>query len=532
MILSETLIDPSRPDSDDRGRELDEPNLYAASLDYAGGGRDSDPVSTALSTPGRPAARPEMAREEGGKEPLSHYLREMTAYELLNKEQEVQLARAMEEGREAITAVLVASPRAVAALMSRFEQVRAGTLSPGELVEGDSEEAMARLAAVEGLHRRLIRVCADQGVGAAEAAQLRSGLQEACAPLRFTAAARELMAGTLDALLQEIRGHEQTILDLCARAGGVSRRELLGRLPADTADPAWMEYLLAATGADHKVGALERAQQRLRTLELRSAQPLDEVKALGRRLAQGRARVRKGRDGLVNGNLRLVISVAKKYRNRGLPLEDLVQEGNIGLMRAVEKFDYHRGFKFSTYAHWWIRQAVTRAIQDKSRTIRVPVHMMERITKLRRAAGEIAREQGRQARPDELARCLELPEQQIRQMQQMAGDVISLQTPLRERDDGFLGDFIEDEDSCSPHEAAEEGRLQEGIRSLLELLTPREAEVLALRHGIGTHREHTLTEISTHFGVSRERVRQIQVKAVAKVRQGGLAEHLRSFFDA
>jgi RNA polymerase primary sigma factor len=239
--------------------------------------------------------------------------------------------------------------------------------------------------------------------------------------------------------------------------------------------------------------------------------------------------VRKARDTLVNGNLRLVISVAKKYCNRGLPIADLIQEGNIGLMRAVDKFEYRRGFKFSTYAHWWIRQAVTRAIQDKSHSIRVPVHMMERINKLRRAALDISLEHGRQARADELAERLNLSEQQVHEMHRIAKDTVSLQTPLREREDGYLGDTIEDNQTRSPMDAAVDTGLQTHVRGLLEVLTPREAEVLALRHGIGTEREHTLSEIGEVFGVSRERVRQIQAQALKKVQQEGLAEHLRAF---
>jgi RNA polymerase primary sigma factor len=413
----------------------------------------------------------------------------------------------MEDGKRQVIECLSACPPVIDAALALYARIRAGALpadalleppAEGEEVEADADAPalgpaegllVEPLETVRRLRGRLTRACERHGAEGAPAVRARRELAVAFAEAPLSPAGVDRLARVLDDLLGEVRRER--------RALAAASETFEGPHPIET----------------------------------RTCMTFAALREVSVRLGRGRALTRRGRDGLINGNLRLVISVAKRYRNRGLSLNDLIQEGNIGLMRAVDKFEYQRGFKFSTYAHWWIRQSITRAIHEKARTIRVPVHMLERVNGLRRAAHEIQNEEGRRARAAELAERLGEPVEKVRDMWRLTEDAISLHTPLREDDEASLGDLIPDDARCGPDESAGEDGMRGQVRGLLAELTPREAEVLTLRFGIGSDRELTLGEIGARWGVSRERVRQIQLAAVNKVRESGLADHLRVFVE-
>ncbi len=506
-----------------------------------------------------------LAKDMAGisRDPLQAYLNEMGGYDLLTKDQEVHLAKDMEAGNAIVAQVIASCPLAITEVLQLFVNSSSVGLRPEQVIEGlvsnkaeleapavaavapeaeaetkpvqsELQETSQQVAQLRELHGRLMEACSHKGVASPDAVKLRDALQQGFLKLRLATAQIERLSQRIRGLADEVRKQERLILDICQRQAGLGPKFLLVNVTHHKSDKDWLEQLFKS---DTK-GALAPYREELRNarrvlarMEQKSSMPPLDIKALGNRLARGRAQVRQARDALVNGNLRLVISVAKKYRNRGLSFADLIQEGNIGLMRAVDKFEYRRGFKFSTYAHWWIRQAVTRAIQDKSHTIRVPVHMLERINKLQRAARVLHQEQGRQPRPQEVAAYLGLTEQQVREMHHMAQHTVSLQSPLGDDEDTALGDLIADNAAPSPVDRAIAGGLQTHVRDMLDILTPREAEVLAMRYGIGSDRERTLNEIGERFGVSRERVRQIERQALKKLREEGYVEHLRSFVE-
>jgi RNA polymerase primary sigma factor len=483
-----------------------EPQELETELDSLGEPGNDDSYAAPRPEPLRPerAGGPAglLRREESSTDPFVSYLRDMEVYGLLTKEREVELAQGMEAGLQAVASTVADCPPAIDAALALFARVLAGEIGPEALLvvqTADSEggepgqqtpvayiDVLApRVEQIQALRGALGRACRRHGAGSIPAERARRRLAEAFASFPLSPAGVERLAQGLDPIIAE------------------ARRQ---RRPDSVNDMA------------------------LRRLESETAMPLAAILDAGERLSRGRARARRARDGLINGNLRLVISVAKRFRNRGLSLNDLIQEGNIGLMRAVEKFDYRRGFKFSTYAHWWIRQAVTRAIHEKARTIRVPVHMLERVNGLRRAAREIHSEQGRKALARELAERMGEPVEKVRAMWHLTEDTLSLQTPLR-NNEAELCDLIADEEALNPEDHAGEAGMRSEVHRLLAGLTPREAEVLTLRFGIDTGQELTLGQIGERWGVSRERVRQIQLAAVDKVRESGLAEHLRAFLE-
>jgi RNA polymerase primary sigma factor len=484
------------------------------------------------------------APQAGPRDPLDLYLREMGGHDLLTKEQEVQLAKAMEEGEGMIAEAVTACPGVIDEVLRLYERVCQGHMAREELfdeagteVRPDGADRSATLfEQVRALHEQVRKAQAREGIADVSALDAHGRLRDVAARLPLSSAAVNRLAGSLDLWLAEMHGMERSILHICVQRMGMSRHQVLRHLGSDGGATARVGTLLARAQVrgvpENPTAELDSLLEQLIGIEVRAGLPLDELRALGRHLARGRARIRQARDALVQGNLRLVVSVAGKYRNRGLSFADLIQEGNIGLMRAVDKFDYRRGFKFSTYAHWWIRQAVTRAIQDKARTIRVPVHMLERIGRLHRAALQIHREQGRNPRPREMAEQLGISERQVRDMQQMARLPISLHVPLGDDSDGELGDLIEDPRHESPDEVVAAEGLQARVRDMLGALNPREAEVLALRFGIGSGREQSLAEIGKRFGISRERIRQIEGEALRKLTEQGLAEPLRDFAEA
>jgi RNA polymerase primary sigma factor len=282
---------------------------------------------------------------------------------------------------------------------------------------------------------------------------------------------------------------------------------------------------------ENHTDAIHAAQDKLKKLEERAGLPIAELKEVNRRMSIGEAKARRAKKEMVEANLRLVISIAKKYTNRGLQFLDLIQEGNIGLMKAVDKFEYRRGYKFSTYATWWIRQAITRSIADQARTIRIPVHMIETINKLNRISRQMLQEMGREATPEELAERMDMPEDKIRKVLKIAKEPISMETPIGDDEDSHLGDFVEDANSIAPPDAATGSGLKFATSEILETLTPREAKVLRMRFGIGMNTDHTLEEVGKQFDVTRERIRQIEAKALRKLRHPSRSEHLRSFLD-
>jgi len=336
-------------------------------------------------------------------------------------------------------------------------------------------------------------------------------------------------------VIAEIRKREKIVIDICVKKAKMPRKEFIGSFVENEANSAWLSQYLdgkkySAILKEHE-REIRKAQNDLAELEKNQNLTIAGLKDVHRRLSVGEAKARRAKKEMIEANLRLVISIAKKYTNRGLQFLDLIQEGNIGLMKAVDKFEYRRGYKFSTYATWWIRQAITRSIADQARTIRIPVHMIETINKLNRVSRQVLQEKGREATPEELSERMEMPEDKVRKVLKIAKEPISLETPVGEEDDSHLGDFIEDKKVVNPAEAIVSLNLAEQTRRVLSTLTQREEKVLRMRFGIGEDSDHTLEEVGQDFNVTRERIRQIEAKALRKLRHPSRSTKLKTFVD-
>src|SRR5574340_789993 len=367
-------------------------------------------------------------------------------------------------------------------------------------------------------------------------ARCRARISSRCSRAMRTTCNGSLRSDTMRGLVEEVRRCERSIQDMCVSKGKMPRPHFIKVFPGNEDNLQWVaQELKAKKPYSETLGRYQHAiveqQQRLLDLERRVGIPIKDLKEINKQMTNGEAKARRAKRDMIEANLRLVISIAKKYTNRGLQFLDLIQEGNIGLMKAVDKFEYQRGYKFSTYATWWIRQAITRSIADQARTIRIPVHMIETINKLNRISRQLLQESGREATPEELASRMDMPEDKIRKVLKIAKEPISMETPIGDDEDSHLGDFIEDASVTSPVDAATNESLREQTHAVLSSLTPREAKVLRMRFGIDMNTDHTLEEVGKQFDVTRERIRQIEAKALRKLRHPSRSDQLRSFLD-
>ncbi len=382
----------------------------------------------------------------------------------------------------------------------------------------------------------MVKSLDEKGPREPKTARLRKRLADEFMELRLSPRMFDALIVQLREHLNEIRGVEKAVMQLCVRDAGMPRSDFIETFPRNETNLRWLDKHIRAKRKHSGPLArlreqVEKQQTRLKDTEGRSHLSIAEIKEINREVAVGEAQARRAKKEMVEANLRLVISIAKKYTNRGLQFLDLIQEGNIGLMKAVDKFEYRRGYKFSTYATWWIRQAITRSIADQARTIRIPVHMIETINKLNRISRQMLQEMGREPTPDELAVRMEMPEDKVRKVLKIAKEPISMETPIGDDEDSHLGDFIEDTSVESPIDSATTESLRETTHSVLAGLTPREAKVLRMRFGIDMNTDHTLEEVGKQFDVTRERIRQIEAKALRKLRHPSRSEQLRSFLE-
>ena len=518
-------------------------------------------------------------------DPVRMYMREMGTVELLTRQGEIVIAKRIEEGIKQVTQSLATQPLVVAQLLAQYDLVATEQVKLGDIIVGYSyqeEEDLSEtppgdIIAVEAVveeelvvvpdDEEEVAVVAEEDTGpdpivAAQhfeelrkrhkkvvEAELKHGkahkttkkLSEAMAEefLQFRLAPRQinLLIALMRNMLEEVRKQERQIMKLCVKQGKMARKTFVTTLPKNETNLEWIDSLIKKdpSNADALLKVkpeVLKSQNRLIAMEERARLTVTEIKEINRRMSIGEAKSRRAKKEMVEANLRLVISIAKKYTNRGLQFLDLIQEGNIGLMKAVDKFEYRRGYKFSTYATWWIRQAITRSIADQARTIRIPVHMIETINKLNRISRQVLQETGLEPTPEELAKRMEMPEDKIRKVLKIAKEPISMETPIGDgEDDSHLGDFIEDVGAQSPIESATHEGLGEATRSVLSGLTPREAKVLRMRFGINMNTDHTLEEVGKQFDVTRERIRQIEAKALRKLRHPSRSEQLRSFLE-
>jgi RNA polymerase primary sigma factor len=506
-------------------------------------------------------------------DPVRMYMREMGTVELLTREGELQIAKRIEDGLNQVLSALSVYPRTIEKLLEIFTLVETDEIRLSDVMSGftdaEDKEPTASTAAKDGrtkpsedegeeatvtdtgpdpeevAHRlqllrdryKVMRDCLEQcGPGDDRSVAAMKDVSEAFLHFKLVASVFQILVEILRHTIERIRTQERVIMTLTVDQAGMPRKIFIDTFPDNETNPEWIDQQLAS-GASYVPKLAEcardvrRAQRKLKAVEKENMLTIGEIKEINRRMSIGEAKARRAKKEMVEANLRLVISIAKKYTNRGLQFLDLIQEGNIGLMKAVDKFEYRRGYKFSTYATWWIRQAITRSIADQARTIRIPVHMIETINKLNRISRQMVQEMGREATPEELAARMEMPEDKVRKVLKIAKEPISMETPIGDDEDSHLGDFIEDAGVVSPVESATAEGLREATQNMLASLTSREAKVLRMRFGIDMNTDHTLEEVGKQFDVTRERIRQIEAKALRKLRHPTRSEKLKSFLD-
>ena len=508
-------------------------------------------------------------------DPVRMYMREMGRVELLSREGEIAIAKRIEEGMNQMLTTLANQPQMIAEVLFDYERVERGELRLSDIISGyldpdlegveeesdpkalveeeeeesgdggdadpfddeaglDPEKARERFDGLRKLYNEVIALEKKFGQQHKKYLAKRDELAKYFMDIKLSPRQFNKLSRKMRHMLDEIRVQERTIMDLCVNKGKLPRKAFINAFINNEINLDWMAQKLSKNflaDLEKYVPDIQRAQKKLIVLQEYMRMSIAEIKEVNRRLSIGEAKARRAKKEMVEANLRLVISIAKKYTNRGLQFLDLIQEGNIGLMKAVDKFEYQRGYKFSTYATWWIRQAITRSIADQARTIRIPVHMIETINKLSRISRQILQETGFEPTPEELSRRMNIPEDKIRKIVKIAKEPISMETPIGDDEDSHLGDFIEDSNTISPIDAATSFGLSEAVQKVLGSLTPREAKVLRMRFGINMNTDHTLEEVGKQFDVTRERIRQIEAKALRKLRHPSRAEQLRSFLE-
>src|SRR2546423_3820788 len=518
-------------------------------------------------------------------DPVRMYMREMGTVELLTREGEIRIAKRIEEGLDAVRSALALYPPTYDFLLRAYEPVKAGQARLVDVIvgfidpnapdviaqpqnptkvevpapeekadeeeegeeEGDTEEeavdtgpdpaeAAARFASIAKIYAQVLGSIAKLGARDPKTLRQRKRLADEFMQLRLSPRMFDALILNLRTHVAEVRQLEKEIMIIAVRDAGMPRKDFIASFPKNETNSRWLARHIkggkkySAPLARFK-DEIERRQRKLEQLEGGYHLTINDVKEVNRDVSIGEAKARRAKKEMVEANLRLVISIAKKYTNRGLQFLDLIQEGNIGLMKAVDKFEYRRGYKFSTYATWWIRQPITRSIADQARTIRIPVHMIETINKMNRISRQILQETGQEPDPATLAVKMEMPEEKIRKILKISKEPISMETPIGDDDDSHLGDFIEDQSTVAPSDAAVNASLRDVCKDILDTLTPREAKVLRMRFGIEMNTDHTLEEVGKQFDVTRERIRQIEAKALRKLRHPSRSEKLRSFLE-
>ena len=511
-------------------------------------------------------------------DPVRMFMREMGSVDLLTRESEIEIARRIENGLMHMVQAIAACPLSISALLSLVDKVEAGEMAIDELVDGlidsdigldeamvdevslqldgeddeDKANAIAVEASAEALaklknevvqrfshvriaHQSMMVILQQKGSHDQEYQSLLNQILAELATLRFSPRRVEDLCDQVRRLVDALRIHERKISEFCIDKSGMPRQHFLKSFAGNETNLNWLsdeliaEDIAYANRLTHHRHSILDQQQQLIDLEKMVGIPLKDLKEINKRMIKGEALATRAKREMIEANLRLVISIAKKYTNRGLQFLDLIQEGNIGLMKAVDKFEYRRGFKFSTYATWWIRQAITRSIADQARTIRIPVHMIETINKMNRISRQILQETGVEPDPSELAKRMEISEDKIRKIQKISKEPISLESPVGDEEDSHVGDFVEDNITLTPMEAAVSASLRETTHKVLNELTPREAKVIRMRFGIEMSSDHTLEEVGKQFDVTRERIRQIEAKALRKLRHHTRLEKLKHF---
>jgi RNA polymerase primary sigma factor len=514
-------------------------------------------------------------------DPVRMYMREMGSVELLTREGEIEIAKRIEEGLKHMVQAISACPTTIADILDSAAKVEADEMRIDELVDGlidpnavvaeptaeapeeeeasdddesDDEDgggaavsasllqlkadALERFKVIRALHAKMQKALSSKGSQDKTYLKLQQQISDELMNIRFTSRSIERLCDSVRGMVEQVRASERKIQQICVERVKMPRQQFIQSFPGNEVNLDWVDGEIANAPKSY-VAILTRSapdikeqQKKLLALQDHIGIPLKELKDINKQMSTGEAKARRAKREMTEANLRLVISIAKKYTNRGLQFLDLIQEGNIGLMKAVDKFEYRRGYKFSTYATWWIRQAITRSIADQARTIRIPVHMIETINKMNRISRQILQETGAEPDPATLAKKMDMPEDKIRKIMKISKEPISMETPIGDDDDSHLGDFIEDQGTLAPADAAMYSSLRGVTKEILDTLTTREAKVLRMRFGIEMNTDHTLEEVGKQFDVTRERIRQIEAKALRKLRHPSRSDKLRSFIDS